>query len=51
MFKDFSEAASYVKDQKIKMVDLKYCDFWGKWHHLGLILHEYGGILLWTLWG
>ena len=28
-----------------------FTGFWGKWHHLGLILHEYGGILLWTLWG
>jgi glutamine synthetase len=41
MFKDFSEAASYVKDQKIKMVDLKYCDFWGKWHHVTISPTEF----------
>ena len=41
MFKDFSEAALFIKDQKIKMIDLKYCDFWGKWHHVTLSPSEF----------
>ncbi len=41
MFKDFSETAAFIKDQKIQMVDLKYCDFWGKWHHVTISPSEF----------
>jgi len=34
MFKSFEEAQRYIASQKIQMVDLKFCDLWGRWHHL-----------------
>ncbi len=34
MFHDFDEARRFVSDNDVKMVDLKFCDLWGRWHHL-----------------
>jgi len=34
MFTSFEEARSYVETQAIQMVDLKFTDLWGRWHHL-----------------
>jgi len=34
MFQTFDQAKKYVKDYNIEMVDLKFCDLWGRWHHL-----------------
>jgi glutamine synthetase len=34
MFQTFEQAQKYVKDYSIEMVDLKFCDLWGRWHHL-----------------
>ena len=34
MFQTFEQAKKFVVDQKIDMVDLKFCDLWGRWHHL-----------------
>ena len=34
MFNDFSEAQSFVRENAIAMVDLKFCDLWGRWHHV-----------------
>ncbi len=36
MFKTFSEAQSFIKQQDIQMIDLKFCDLWGRWHHVTL---------------
>jgi glutamine synthetase len=36
MFHSFSEAKSYIQDHQIQMVDLKFCDLWGRWHHVTL---------------
>ncbi len=36
MFSDFDQAAAFVRDRSIAMVDLKYCDLWGRWHHVTL---------------
>ncbi|MEN6435517.1 MAG: glutamine synthetase, partial [Anaerolineaceae bacterium] len=41
MFKDFSDSAAFIKDQKVQMIDLKYCDLWGKWHHVTLSPAEF----------
>jgi glutamine synthetase len=32
----FDDAAAYVRDRRVAMVDLKYCDLWGRWHHVTL---------------
>jgi glutamine synthetase len=35
-FVSFEDAAATVRDRRIEMVDLKYCDLWGRWHHVTL---------------
>ena len=34
MFQTFDQAQKYVRDYNIEMIDLKFCDLWGRWHHL-----------------
>ncbi len=34
MFKDFEAAQGFVRDRGIEVVDLKFCDVWGRWHHV-----------------
>jgi glutamine synthetase len=34
MFQNFNQARKYIIDEKIEMIDLKFCDLWGRWHHL-----------------
>ena len=41
MFKDFSAAAEYVRDEKIEMIDLKFSDLWGRWHHVTISAEEF----------
>lgn len=41
MFHDFDEAASYVRDNHVRMVDLKFSDLWGRWHHVTLSASQF----------
>jgi glutamine synthetase len=34
MFSSFEEALSFIESNSIEMVDLKFCDLWGRWHHV-----------------
>jgi len=34
MFQTFEQARRYVDEHGIEMVDLKFSDLWGRWHHL-----------------
>jgi glutamine synthetase len=34
MFENFDQAARYVYEQHVQLIDLKFCDLWGRWHHL-----------------
>ncbi len=34
MFQAFEEVESYIKEHGIQMVDLKFCDLWGRWRHI-----------------
>ena len=34
MFDDFAQAAAYIRQNQIEMVDFKFCDLWGRWRHL-----------------
>jgi glutamine synthetase len=36
MFSDFDEAKDFIVNNDVKMVDLKYADLWGRWHHVSL---------------
>jgi glutamine synthetase len=41
MFQTFDQAQKYVKDYNIEMVDLKFCDLWGRWHHLTIPARQF----------
>jgi glutamine synthetase len=34
MFTSLEEARDYIETQSIQMVDFKFTDLWGRWHHL-----------------
>jgi len=34
MFADFVSTKKYIQDNQVKMVDLKFTDLWGRWHHV-----------------
>jgi glutamine synthetase len=34
MFHDFDEAARFITEESVEQVDLKFCDLWGRWHHV-----------------
>jgi glutamine synthetase len=34
MFECVEEAESYIAEEGIEQVDLKFCDLWGRWHHV-----------------
>ena len=36
MFQTFDEFESYIKEHAVQMIDLKYCDLWGRWRHITL---------------
>ena len=36
MFKQFAEVHDFIKEHQILMIDLKFCDLWGRWHHVTL---------------
>lgn len=36
MFNSFEEASSFIHQHNIAMIDLKFCDLWGRWHHVTL---------------
>lgn len=41
MFKSFAEAAEFVRGNQIRMVDLKFSDLWGRWHHVTISASEF----------
>jgi glutamine synthetase len=36
MFSNYDEAKQFVIDNDVRMVDFKYTDLWGRWHHVTL---------------
>lgn len=34
MFSELKEAQSWIAEHNVEQVDLKFCDIWGRWHHL-----------------
>jgi glutamine synthetase len=41
MFQDFAAAAAFVRQRDVRMVDLKFSDLWGRWHHVTLSASEF----------
>jgi glutamine synthetase len=46
MFDNFLEAEEFIKLKQIRMVDLKFCDLWGKWHHVTISTNEFNANLM-----
>jgi glutamine synthetase len=36
MFATFDQASQFIADHQVRMVDFKYTDLWGRWHHVTL---------------
>ena len=41
MFPDFAAAAAFVREHGIRMIDLKFSDLWGRWHHVTISATEF----------
>lgn len=41
MFQTFEQARRYVDENNIKMIDLKFCDLWGRWRHVTLLESQF----------
>jgi glutamine synthetase len=41
MFNNFSDALGYLQKKKIRTVDLKFIDLWGRWHHVSISASEF----------
>ncbi len=41
MFKSFAEAAEFVRKEQVRMIDLKFSDVWGRWHHVTISAREF----------
>lgn len=46
MFQTFEQAQKYVKDYNIEMVELNFCDLWGRWHHLTIPARQFSPDLM-----
>jgi glutamine synthetase len=46
MFQDFASAAAFVQENQIQMVDLKFSDLWGRWHHVTIPRSEFNTELM-----
>jgi len=34
MFERFDQAEQFIRENEIRLIDLKFSDLWGRWHHL-----------------
>jgi glutamine synthetase len=46
MFHSIDGALGFIRDKKIAMIDLKFCDLWGRWRHVTLPATRFGPELL-----
>ena len=46
MFQDFDAAAAFPRDHAVRMVDLKFSDLWGRWHHVTISVTEFNVSLM-----
>jgi glutamine synthetase len=46
MFSTFEEARRYVEKHGIQMIDLKFTDLWGRWHHLTIPQEQFTPALM-----
>ncbi|HEX2980196.1 MAG TPA: type I glutamate--ammonia ligase [Anaerolineaceae bacterium] len=41
MFSSFAEADEFVRQNNIRMIDLKFSDLWGRWHHVTISAKQF----------
>jgi glutamine synthetase len=41
MFQTFDKAAEFIRENNIEMIDLKFTDLWGRWHHVTLTSRQF----------
>jgi glutamine synthetase len=46
MFQTFDQAQAYVAERGVRMIDLKFCDLWGRWHHLTIPASQFKPALM-----
>lgn len=46
MFSSFDQARQYIKEHNIRIVDLKFCDLYGRWHHLTVPASQFSSELM-----
>jgi glutamine synthetase len=46
MFQNLDEAAAFIRHKSVAMVDLKFCDLWGRWRHVTLPATRFSPALL-----
>ncbi|HDD24241.1 MAG TPA: type I glutamate--ammonia ligase [Chloroflexi bacterium] len=46
MFTTFEDAQKFVQDHNVQMVDLKFTDLWGQWHHLTIPTDQFTPALM-----
>ena len=46
MFSNFEEAQKHVRDQQFKMIDLKFSDLHGRWHHVTVPASQFNDQLM-----
>ncbi len=42
MFESYEKAAEFIRENQVEMVDLKFVDLWGRWHHVTLTAEQFG---------
>ena len=46
MFSSLDEARAYVQQYSFRMIDLKFSDLWGRWHHVSIPAREFNEQLM-----
>jgi glutamine synthetase len=46
MLNTFTEADQFIKEHSVRMVDLKFTDLWGRWHHVTLSSSQFQARLM-----
>jgi glutamine synthetase len=41
MFQSFEQAAEFIHSNHVEMIDLKFSDLWGRWHHVTLTAEQF----------
>jgi len=46
MFRNFTDATAFIREHQVRMVDLKFSDLWGRWHHVTISTSEFTPALM-----